>query len=797
MIVGMDFGTTNSGMSVYDGEKLRLLPLDPSNDNAVVARTALYITNQKRITIGREAVERYYSENLNREVRFERVWVGEVEMIFAELPPMLHDVFIEKDVLSPGRLFLSFKTGLSASSYVGTTVGADFYFIEDITALYLYIARRRAERLLGTPLKRIVLGRPVRFNIDPQADKLAQQRLLAAAFRAGYEEVYFQYEPIAAAYFYETTIDQEQNVLVFDFGGGTLDVSIVRLGNPRRRAILATDGIPVAGDVFDRKIARSKLPPHFGEYSSYRGEFGAPRPVPNHYFEAFSDWQMLLELNTPRNLRTLERIARTAHKRRQIEALIHLIKSSYGLRIYDEVETAKRELSTLRNALIQLDGPGFNVREMITRAEFDRLIADERAAIDTLLDDVVAQAGLTTNQIDAVIRTGGSSQVPVFVDMLNERFGADKVRAINTFSSVTSGLGIIAHGIAQGDIDAKPYRAGEWSGGGRLLESTDPQRKRGVPPVNLDVVKRIVEVQENAPSGDGHVLSLVSLDATGDVRAALHTLEDTDTVPVSGIELAGSLPAGVFAVPPEMPILMMTTEYRLLLRNARELAEMHALGLRLADVENLRVDKFGAETVSGLHPWLPGENVDYLALISTSGHAKLLRADTILERIEQPVPYSLGKISGYPAALVPLRADDDMLVFSSAGNVLRTSVENIRRAGSRIMRANGGTRVVGAERIGRAEELVLANGKGRGKRLAIDTLSPATQLAAGQRVITSQFRAVAIGSAQPGDSLWAITSQRLQPLDWPDANSSSGLRSLLRIRKGEELVGLQIIAAQA
>ncbi|MCZ7669104.1 MAG: Hsp70 family protein [Chloroflexi bacterium] len=113
------------------------------------------------------------------------------------------------------------------------------------------------------------MGRPVRFARDPQHDRLAQARLLQAAFRAGYEKVYFQYEPIAAAYSYETTIDKPENVLIFDFGGGTLDITIMRLGEPGKRQVLATGGIPVAGDVFDQKLVRAKLPKHFGEGSQY------------------------------------------------------------------------------------------------------------------------------------------------------------------------------------------------------------------------------------------------------------------------------------------------------------------------------------------------------------------------------------------------------------------------------------------------------------------------------------------------------------------------------------------------
>jgi hypothetical chaperone protein len=280
VIIGVDFGTTNSGIAVYDGQRLRLIPLGNASSGATIARTALYLTNDRQVYIGRHAIDTYYEQNLNRPVRIEKVCVGEIELTFAELPTHRRFVYLDKDVLAPGRLFLSFKTALSSLNYLGTVVGSHFYFLEDIIALYLYIARQRAENALGAPISRIVLGRPVRYTRDPEGDRLAQERFLKAAFRAGYDEVYLQYEPVAAAYHYESTIQGEQNVLIFDFGGGTLDISILRVGNPHTRAVLANGGLPIAGDVFDQKLVRARLPPHFGEGSAY-GEGGKLLPVPS------------------------------------------------------------------------------------------------------------------------------------------------------------------------------------------------------------------------------------------------------------------------------------------------------------------------------------------------------------------------------------------------------------------------------------------------------------------------------------------------------------------------------------
>ena len=183
MIIGMDFGTTNSGIAHYDGEQLTFVPID---GDLTVARTALYITNERQIYLGRNAIDTYFEQNLDRPVRLEMVRVGEISLTFAELPTFVVDVHVEKDVLAPGRLFTSFKMGLPSLETLGTVVGQHFYMLEDIIATYLYIAKRRAEQFYGQDITRIVLGRPVRYSVNPKDDQVAWQRMLRSAFRAGY-----------------------------------------------------------------------------------------------------------------------------------------------------------------------------------------------------------------------------------------------------------------------------------------------------------------------------------------------------------------------------------------------------------------------------------------------------------------------------------------------------------------------------------------------------------------------------------------------------------------------------------
>ncbi len=459
LIVGMDFGTTNSGIATYDGESVSVLPLDPANANPRIARTAIYVTNNQQVTLGREAINRYFEENSGRPVKMNRVWVGEFEVYGADMY-YVTDAYAWVDSLSPGRLFLSIKSGLHDPEYQGTVIGRYYYSLENLIAIYMNMLKLRSQRLLGQEIHEVVLGRPVHFSLDPREDSLAQQRLLDSAFRAGFDKVYFQYEPVAAAYNYAARINEPQNILVFDFGGGTLDLTVMHLDGKDERKVLATGGIPIAGDIFDQRLVRARFPKHFGEGAHY-GENGRRLPMPKWIYDVFSDWKKVFELQTIENRRRLRDIAQTSDDRQGINALISLVSNNYTLQMFDLVEAAKRKLSEDMATMIRFATPEFKMTEMVTRSEFEKIIRPEIVTIEQHLDETLAASGLRSSDIDAVIRTGGSSTIPAFRYMLVQKFGREKVMATDTFSSVVSGLGIIAHGIKTAGEARYPAAAGK------------------------------------------------------------------------------------------------------------------------------------------------------------------------------------------------------------------------------------------------------------------------------------------------------------------------------------------------
>jgi hypothetical chaperone protein len=764
MIIGMDFGTTNSGMAVYDGEHLQFIPIDPANRNASIARTALYLTNDRQVFIGRDAIDTYYTQNLNRAVSIERVRVGEITLTFAELPTFVRDVYIDKDVLSPGRLFVSFKTGLSSLNYLGTVIGAQFYFLEDIIALYLYIAKQRAEAFVGTELKQIVLGRPVHFAFKPEDDQLAAERLLKAAFRAGYELVYLQYEPVAAAYQYESTIDREQNVLIFDFGGGTLDISIMRLGDPKTRKVLANGGVPIAGDIFDQKLARARLPQHFGEGSFYRST-GKRLPVPSAFYEAFANWQELLALQRPETLEDISLIERTAERPSQIRALRNLISSSYSLKMYDIVESAKRQLSEKTRAVIELEGEGFDVYEPVHRADFETVIRSEYNTIESYLDNLLNDAGLSPDDIDVVIRTGGSSQIPVFVQMLETRFGAEKVRSIDAFSSVTAGLGIIAHRIQHGEMDAQVYRSADYPGHNDLGETDS------LPAVDFEVLKKFIALHAPADQ-DQNAIGVVALTNKGTVTAVVLSPETTkvgERAPFEDAELATAI-----RLPADAPLLLCTSEYRFLRKTPRDLTRLQELGLVLEDAEGFRRDVFGDEHITGISRYDILKDEELALLVTAYGAFKVYECDALLPRLEQVSMYEMPRLKGDPLSLIPLNANGEVTAFSAAGRATRIRASSLTNGG-RLMKTESDDHLIAAFPVrGRADFLLATEN-------SVTQISsaeiPLSDLNAPGVKVRRGLQSVIPNS----ETLFALTTERLLPLNGAGT---------LKLNKDERLISL-------
>jgi hypothetical chaperone protein len=443
MRIGLDFGTTNSGAAVFDGQRVHLFPVDHPSHDPTVIRSTLYITRDHQVSIGQEAIDTYYHQNTGRPSRMVRQYVGEIEMTFAEIGTFVKDVYIMVDELTPGRLLHSLKSELT-SSYEGTTIFGQYYELEELIAIYLREIRQRVEAEAGEPIDSVVLGRPVSFvGGDETTDsQRAEKRLRRAAEMAGFRDVSFELEPVAAALHYELSAEEPQNALIFDFGGGTLDITVMRIGEPGGRKVYATGGVGIAGNVFDQRIIEGVMLDHFGRGTTW-GDDDAP--FPSQYTDALVDWQTIPELNNPETLHFLQLAQIQGSHPSRVRALESLLVNNYAIRLINAAEQGKVALSAAPFTLIQFTGEDIDVWQPVTRSQFEALIADPARRIEACILDTLKRSGLRASQIDTVVRTGGSAQIPHFIEMMGRIFGPEKVILSDVFSGVTSGLAIRAH----------------------------------------------------------------------------------------------------------------------------------------------------------------------------------------------------------------------------------------------------------------------------------------------------------------------------------------------------------------
>jgi hypothetical chaperone protein len=438
--VGLDFGTSNSGVAVYDGREVKVLPIDRQNVLPEVVKTVLYITREYQAYIGQEAIHQYYLHNVNRQRRFVRRWAGEIDVRGADMH-FVRDVYVFVDELKPGRLMQYLKTALRKSTsggYDGTQVFERYYKVGELVQTYLGLLKQRAEEILGETIEGVTLGRPVRFAETPEADQRAEAILRQAALEAGFQTVEFELEPVAAALDYEQSIRSPQNVIIFDFGGGTLDIAIMRLGDPQDRRVYASGGVDIAGSDFDRAIIEKRMLPHFG-----RGQI-SHQPEIQELIEAVPDWMALPELATPQNKNVLEKAVRAGLAPVRLKALQSLIYNDLAFTFYNRVEAGKIALSDEGATVISLDDRNIPLWELYTRSQFETDIAEYIGGVEKVLVDTLATSGLEAGEIDAVVKTGGSSSIPLFTHILERVFGAEKVKATSAFSSVVAGLAIRA-----------------------------------------------------------------------------------------------------------------------------------------------------------------------------------------------------------------------------------------------------------------------------------------------------------------------------------------------------------------
>jgi hypothetical chaperone protein len=442
LCVGVDFGTSNSSAAVYDGRSIRLLPLDREASDPRVMRSLVYIERSGDVWFGQQALSRYLEQNTGRAVRYEMQRVGEVTMVFAEVGTMVQDAFALIDVSEPGRLFQSLKRFLPVASFRATNVFGVHYTIEELLSLLARALLSGIQAALGEPLSSLSVGWPVRFAEDPAADALARQRLREAWRLTGVADVTFVEEPVAAIHHFavRNTLGDARHVLVFDFGGGTLDICVARLSRGGVQT-LATRGVAIGGDLLDSRIVETQLTPLFGDGAVQRS---TGLPLPRYLFTRLRSWQTLLELNTPKNLELIRRFKHEFDRPEQLAALETLVERNYGVAFFQAVEGAKVSLSDHLETEVRLINADLRLQHPLTRAVFEATVGPQVRAARGCVELAVSAASLAPDEIDVVLTTGGSSRIPAFRRMLSEALPRARLQESDLFTSVASGLAVSA-----------------------------------------------------------------------------------------------------------------------------------------------------------------------------------------------------------------------------------------------------------------------------------------------------------------------------------------------------------------
>lgn len=348
------------------------------------------------------------------------------------------DIVATYDDAAFGRLLQSVKTALRNDFYGGTQIFDRFYPFDELIALILKRLKDSAEQQLGKACEHVVIGRPVKFSDSARVSLRAEEIIYKAARLAGFKDIAFQAEPVGALYVYHVAAQQRRLALVFDFGGGTLDLTIAEVGAGTPPHILATRGVLVGGDDLDRRIMLA-LFKYFGDDPA-RG-----LKLPHEFLELLSNWQTMPELSRPQHEDTLRTLQRKSKYPETIDALKTLVSKNLGFSLFSAIEQTKQQLTSGLAATLKFDYDNIHIDERITRTQFESMIKPEVKQVREGIEAALAEAQVSAAQIDVVLRTGGSSLVPVFVNLLSEIFGAHKLHEMDPLVSVVGGLGIIAH----------------------------------------------------------------------------------------------------------------------------------------------------------------------------------------------------------------------------------------------------------------------------------------------------------------------------------------------------------------
>ncbi|MFN3651783.1 MAG: Hsp70 family protein [Armatimonadota bacterium] len=406
---GIDFGTSNTLAAIAAPEGTRICEIDPANADPRLLPTLLYFSRHDFRRIGRSAVTAYQADPFGRFVRALKSALPEV---------------------TPDEQFRMFRRA---------------YTLVDLLTLVLRRVKEQVDACAGAPVTQVTLGRPVRFSPDPGIDARAEGMLREAAELAGFTGVRFLSEPEAVTrYFYAATGERsEGTVLIFDFGGGTLDLCVARTGGSGY-SVLATGGRHIGGTLLDRILFENKLLHHLGKGETWSGGLELPRSLFNRLVNPDANWRITEQEYTSEVRRIFNASAATGGAAR-LATLHTVVSRRLGPDLFAAIEAAKVRLSEEERTTISYQADGVSIEEPLSRADLRTLFREQLQEIRRLIDETLAKAGLAPREIDRVLLAGGSSALICTQELLREIFGEERVPLRqDLYTSIVSGLALDA-----------------------------------------------------------------------------------------------------------------------------------------------------------------------------------------------------------------------------------------------------------------------------------------------------------------------------------------------------------------
>lgn len=403
---GIDFGTSNSSIALSNHGKVNLVPVE--RNQFTIPSALFYQHKTHQPFFGREAAELFFARK-------------------------------------EGRFMRSLKRVLGTDLMKhGTSVNGRVMKFENIIACFLDNLKVKAEEFSGQPLDRVVIGRPVHFmDGNPSGDKKAQEELAQIARQIGFKEIAFQLEPIAAAFAHEVNVKEERLALVADLGGGTSDFTVIRLSNQymhkvdRSSDILANTGVRIGGNDFDKDLSLKAIMPALGYGTTYGSK---NLEVPIKPYHDLAEWSRVNLLYTVKLRAQVKQILYEAHDKRKYERLVKILQQETGHTVLAATEETKIALTSYDHYSAPFDFIEKDLRIPIQRTLFEEAIHEHIQRIEDTVKECLHQAQVGEKQIDLVLLTGGTTEVPMVQNIFKRLFPSAALADENKLSSVGLGL---------------------------------------------------------------------------------------------------------------------------------------------------------------------------------------------------------------------------------------------------------------------------------------------------------------------------------------------------------------------